>query len=85
MLGIKGTGESSFSTESLFAFFAEGFFVEDPFNLRFCANDSSETGFGAFFADFLGFDEDVDDDDSINTASSVEDCINRGCIIIIII
>ena len=63
MLGIKGTGESSFSTESLFAFFAEGFFVDDPFNLRFCANDSSETGFGAFFADFLGFDEDVDDDD----------------------
>ena len=84
MLRIRDTGESSFSTESLFAFFAAGFFVVDPFNLRFCANDSSETGFGAFFADFVGFDEDVDDDDSINTVPSVsvEDCINRGCIII---
>ena len=37
---LRCTGESSFSTASLFAFFAEGCFVDDPFNLRFCANDS---------------------------------------------
>ena len=43
VLGIKGTGGCSFSTESLFVFFAKGFLVDDAFNLRFCTNN-----FGAF-------------------------------------
>ena len=69
VLGIKGTGGCSFSTESLFAFFAEGFLVDNAFNLRFCTNDfvtfsvSSgwpfsllETSFGAFVVPFSDVD-----------------------------
>ena len=69
VLGIKGTGGCSFSTESLFAFFAEGFLVDDAFNLRFCTNDFVafgvcsgwpflllETSFGAFVVPFSDVD-----------------------------
>ena len=69
VLGIKGTGGCSFSTESLFAFFAKGFLVDNAFNLCFCTNDfvafgvSSgwpflllETSFSAFVVPFLDVD-----------------------------
>ena len=69
VLGIKGTGGCSFSTESLFAFFAKGFLVDNTFNLRFCTNYFSsfgvccgwpflllETSFGAFVVPFSDVD-----------------------------
>ena len=69
VLGIKGTGGCSFSTEFLFAFFAEGFLVDDAFNLHFCTNDFAafgvcsgwpfsllETSFGAFVVPFSDVD-----------------------------
>ena len=69
MLQIKSTGGCSLSTESLFAFFAEGFLVDDAFNLRFCTNDFVtfgvcfewpfsllETSFGAFVVPFSDVD-----------------------------
>ena len=69
MLGIKSTGECSFSTESLFAFFVEGFLVDDALNLHFCTNDFTafgvcsewpfsllETSFGAFVVPFSDVD-----------------------------
>ena len=65
VVGIKSTGGCSFSTESLFAFFAEGFLVDDTFNLYFCTNDFAafgvcsewpfsllETSFSAFVVPF---------------------------------
>ena len=69
VLQIKSTGGCSLSTESLFAFFAEGFLVDDAFNLRFCTNDFVtfgvcfewpfsllETSFGAFVVPFSDVD-----------------------------
>ena len=69
VLGIKSTGGCSFSTESLFAFFAEGFLVDNAFNLCFCTNDFAafdvcsewpfpllETSFGAFVVPFSDVD-----------------------------
>ena len=66
--GIKSTGGCSFSTESLFAFFAKGFLVDNAFNLRFCTNDFAAFGvcsewpfsllvsFGAFVVTFSDVD-----------------------------
>ena len=68
MLGIKSTGGCSFSTESLFAFFAEGFLVDDAFNLRFYTDFVTfsvcsewlfsllETSFGVFVVPFSDVD-----------------------------
>ena len=69
MLQIKSTGGCSLSTVSLFAFFAEGFLIDDAFNLHFCTNDFVtfgvcsewpfsllETSFGAFVVPFSDVD-----------------------------
>ena len=69
MKGHLLTSGRSLSKEYLFAFFAEGFLVDDAFNLLFCTNDFVtfgvcfewpfsllETSFGAFVVPFSDVD-----------------------------
>ena len=65
MLRIRGTGESSFSTESLFAFFAEGFFAffADFVGFDEDADDDDDD-------DDDSEDDNVDDDDVLKSLST---------------